>query len=414
MEIELGYGKEKIRVQLPDNSVRKRLKPKTVETEGAEEERIREGLEYSIGAPPLEEIVKSGEKVVIVTSDITRPMPTARVLPLLVEKLNRIGVPNSNILVIFAMGIHRPHKEEEKRYLLGPLYGKIESQDSDPQDCVRLGYTENGTPIDIYRRVLEGDRLICLGNIEYHYFAGYSGGMKAIMPGVSSREAIQANHSHMVEESARAGEMEINPVRKDIEEVYRYCPVDYLVNVVLDESKNILKLFAGDVFLAHREGCKFLDSLYKVELEEEADIVITTPGGYPKDINLYQAQKALDNAKYAVKKGGIIIFVAACSEGWGEPIFEEWILNASSPQDLIDRIKRDFVLGGHKAAAIALVRERVEDIYLVSDFPPSIVEKIFMKPFQSVEEAVARALEVKGEGASIIVMPYGGSTLPIL
>ena len=172
--------------------------------------------------------------------------------------------------------------------------------------------------MDIFTPVARADRRICLGNIEYHYFAGYSGGAKAIMPGVSTRAAIQANHSRMVEETSRAGLLEGNNLRADIEEAGAVCGIDFILNVVLDEHKEIIKAVAGDVTAAHRAGCAFLDTLYLKKIPRRADIIVVSQGGAPKDLNLYQTQKALDNAKHAVRRGGTVILVGSCKEGLGE------------------------------------------------------------------------------------------------
>ena len=265
--------------------------------------------------------------------------------------------------------------------------------------------------MDITRAVAEADRRICLGNIEYHYFAGYSGGAKAIMPGVSTREAIQSNHSLMVNPNACVGNITANPLRKDIEEAAELCGIDFILNVVLDEHKKIIYACAGDAVKAHREGCKFLDKIFRKKMQKRSDIVIVSQGGAAKDLNLYQTQKALDNAKHAVKDGGTIILVGSCREGMGEKNFEQWMLEAKKPQELIERIRKDFRLGGHKAAAIALVLERAE-IYLVSELKADFVRSIFMKPYDTVQDAFEAALHKHGKDASVIVMPYGGSTLP--
>ncbi len=276
---------------------------------------------------------------------------------------------------------------------------------------MRLGVTRRGTPVDITRTVAEADRVVCLGNIEFHYFAGYSGGAKAVMPGVSTRDAIQCNHRLMTSPDACAGRLEGNPLREDIEEAAAMLGVDFILNVVLDEHKQIIKAFAGDVTAAHREGCRYFDTLYRVEIPERADIVIVSQGGAPKDLNLYQTQKALDNAKHAVKKGGVIILVGSCREGLGEKHFEEWMTQSPSPEYMIERIGRDFVLGGHKAAAIAMVLQNA-DIYLVSELEPDFVRSIFLKPFADVQTALDAAFAAQGPDAKVIFMPYGGSTLP--
>ena len=283
--------------------------------------------------------------------------------------------------------------------------------DGDPSDCVHMGATNCGTPVDITRIVAESDRRICLGNIEYHYFAGYSGGAKAIMPGCSTREAIQSNHRMMVREEAHAGNLDSNPLRQDLEQAAAICGVDFIVNVVLDEHKQIVRAVAGDLVEAHREGCKFLDQMYLKKIDSRADIVLVSQGGAPKDLNLYQTQKALDNAKHAVKPGGTIILIGSCREGLGEKVFEQWMLSAPTPESMIERIGRDFQLGGHKAAAIAMVLKNAE-IYLVNELDDDFVEKIFLKPAKSAQDALDRAFARLGPDATVLAMPYGGSTLP--
>lgn len=412
MKIKLGFGTTEQEVELPQKNILNILTPNQVEYGLTGEEEVKRALEHPIGSPRLREIVKPGEKIAIVTSDITRPMPSWTVMPPLLDELYAAGVKPEDITLIFALGSHRTHTEEEKKKLAGErAYAEIRCEDSDPLDCIHLGRTIHGTPVDITRRVAKADRRICLGNIEYHYFAGYSGGAKAIMPGVSTRDAIQANHSMMVEPSTCAGNLDNNPLRKDIEEAAHICGVDFILNAVLDEHKRIIRAVAGDVTKAHRAGCAFLDTLYQKRISGRADIVIVSQGGAPKDLNLYQTQKALDNAGHAVKEGGIIILAGSCKEGLGEKTFEQWMLGAKVPEELIERVKHDFRLGGHKAAAIAMVLERAS-IFLVSEMEPEFVKSLFMEPFQQIQRAYDEASARLGRDASIIVMPYGGSTLP--
>lgn len=412
MKIELGIGDRVQTVEIPERNLQDILMSNTVKADLTGEEEVRRALKEVIGSRRLREIVKPGEKIAIITSDITRPMPAYVVLPSVLEELYAAGVAKEDITVVFALGSHRGHTEEEMIKMAGRrVYETVACVDSDLSDCIHMGVTTRGTPVDITRVVAEADRRICLGNIEYHYFAGYSGGAKAIMPGVSTREAIQANHRMMTDSSACAGNLDTNPLRQDIEEAAAICGVDFIVNVVLDEHKKVVHASAGDLVKAHREGCAYLDTMYQKPIEKRADIVIVSQGGAPKDLNLYQTQKALDNSKHAVKDGGIIILVGSCKEGMGEKTFEKWMQEAKAPEELIDRIQKDFKLGGHKAAAIAMVLQHAS-IYLVSDMKPEDVKNAFMEPFGSVQEAFNAALEKKGEDASVIVMPYGGSTLP--
>lgn len=381
MNIELGFGNGLQTLEVPDANVSEILVPNEIGTSLSAEEAVLRALENPIGSPRLRDIVKPGEKIAIVTSDITRPMPTYAVMPFLFKELEAAGVRDKDVTLVFALGSHRKHTDEEKIKLAGEeTFKRIVCIDGDVKDCVHLGTTARGTPVDIVRTVAEADKRICLGNIEYHYFAGYSGGAKAIMPGVSTRDAIQSNHRMMIEKEACAGNLDTNPLRQDIEEAARICGVDFILNVVLDEHKKIIYAVAGDLVKSHREGCRFLDTLYGKRIKQKADIVVVSQGGAPKDLNLYQTQKALDNAKHAVKDGGIIILVGSCKEGLGERVFEEWMTSAEKPEDLVLRIKREFKLGGHKAAAIALVLEYA-DIYLVSDMEDDFVKKTVFYAF---------------------------------
>ena len=412
MKYEFGYGNTTQSVEIADRNLLAELLPNPVPGVESEVGEVERALREPIGAPRLREIVKSGEKVAIVTSDITRPMPTAKVMPSLIAELEAGGVRKEDMTLVFALGSHRKQTPEEQRKLAGDYaFENIKVIDSDPSDCVHLGTTSRGTPVDITRVVANADRVICLGNIEYHYFAGYSGGAKAIMPGCSTHDAIQTNHRFMVQDAACAGNLEGNPIREDIEEAGRMLGIDYILNVVLDEHKKIVKAVAGDSVKAHRIGCAFLDTLYGKTIPERADIVIVSQGGAPKDLNLYQTQKALDNAKYAVRKGGTIILVGACPEGLGGTTFEKWMLEAPTAQSMVERIGKDFQLGGHKAAAIAMVLQNA-DIYMVSEMKPDFVRSIFLTPYPSLQKAYAAALEKYGPDATVITMPYGGSVLP--
>ena len=412
MRLSFGFGTSTQEVEVPEKNLIAVLHANEVPTGLTGEAEVRRALTEPIGAPRLGEIVKPGEKIAIVTSDITRPMPTYKVMPALLDELYAAGVKPEDITLVFALGSHRRHTDEERRHLAGDrAFSEIACVDSDPGDCVHMGTTKAGTPVDITRVVAEADRRICLGNIEYHYFAGYSGGAKAIMPGVSTRDAIQSNHAMMVRPEACAGALETNPLRMDIEEAGDICGIDFIVNVVLSEHKEILKAVAGDRVKAHRAGCAFLDALYLKELPQGADIVLVSQGGAPKDMNLYQTQKALDNARHAVNQGGIIILIGSCREGLGEHTFEEWMTKSPSPEAMIERIGRDFQLGGHKAAAIAMTLQKA-DVWLVSDMEPDFVRSIFLTPQITAQAALDAAFRKLGPDASVLAMPYGGSTLP--
>jgi nickel-dependent lactate racemase len=414
MRISLGYDDVRQYVELPDKNLLGLLEQKGAAQNLDADLMIKKALDHPINSPRVEHIVRPGEKLVIISSDKTRPMPTKIVLPHLLDRLEAAGCSWDDITLIFGLGAHGAQTSSERRALAGEqAWGKIACIDADTADCAAIGITSRGTPVEIARCVASADRRICMGNIEYHYFAGYSGGAKAIFPGVASLAGIFANHRLMSHPDARAGVLLGNPVREDLEQAAKLCGIDFILNVVLDGQKQISGVFAGHPVDAHLAGCGMVDHLFGIEIAQKADIVLVSQGGAPKDLNLYQTQKALDNARHAVKEGGIIILVGSCKEGLGNRVFERWFEEAESPVDIIERGKSEFQLGGHKAVAIASVLEFAE-IFLVSDLAESVVRKMFMTPFCSAQRAFDEAMRKKGKDAAVWVMPSGGSTLPIL
>lgn len=403
MLYHLPYGKKEVSVDIPSDCTARIIKP---QNSASVPDGIRE-IERALGNPVksrrLSEIADPGKKAVIIVSDTTRPTPSAKLLPPLFSELKAGGV--EDVTVVFGLGIHRKQTEEEKKFILGGLYGKVNSIENDVNDCVYLGMTSRGTPVEIFRFVTQTDIVVCTGTIEFHYYAGYSGGAKSILPAVSSKRSIDANHALMLDPKSSAGRLD-GAVRKDIEEAGSMLGIDFTLNVVLNERKEIIFAAAGDYIEAHREGARFLDGFSRIEVEP-ADIIIVSPGGWPKDIDMFQSHKALEHAKNAIKEGGSIILVAECREGYGNRVFEEW-LNFDR-DEVIKRFKSGFVMGGHKAALIAALSRKV-DLYLVSSLPDDMVRKAYFIP-QTLERALEMALLKHGRDARIIVMPYGSSML---
>jgi len=249
--------------------------------------------------------------------------------------------------------------------------------------------------------------------LEFHYFVGYTGGAKAVAPGVCSRKTIVDNHKHFLDSGAKAAKIEGNPIGEEIEEIGEMIGINFMVDAVLNSHKKVVKVVAGDVTKAHREGTKYINDMFRIEIDELADIVITSPGGYPKDIDLYQTHKAMENAKKKKKNGGIIIVIGECKDGLGEGKFAEALNGKLSPQELIEELKKNFILGRHKASRVAKIHLDSE-IYLVSSLADEIKKKIFIENYSSLEEAFSNALKKQGEKAKVLVIPYGGSTLPNL
>jgi nickel-dependent lactate racemase len=412
--VELAYGHTHVGLELPAANLLGVFVPPPQMESVDEATIVRRALGNPIDCSPLRELVRPGQQVVIVTSDLTRPCPSDRLLPPVLNELSVAGVPDTDVIVVAALGLHRPMTKTELERMVGPSVShRVQVINHNPQDTVRLGVTSRGTPVELFRPVVEADVRVCLGNLELHYFAGYSGGAKAILPGCASRATVDANHAMMVQAEAATGRIAGNPVRVDIEEGVAMVRVDFTLNVVVGPDHKIKMAVAGDVTAAHRQGCEWVARHGKFPLPQAADIVLVSAGGFPKDINLYQAQKALDNAAYALRDGGVIILLAECAEGYGNQTFQQWLYDASTPDDILARIQAEFVLGGHKAAAIASVLNRAE-VFLVSEIPSEMVARGGMQSFPDAQAALHAAFRRVGHRAKIAVLPQGGSLLPVV
>ena len=413
-KIALPYGRGEIFASVPTDSLVGIFQPRGRMHSETEDGVLRRALREPIASRRLSALARGRRRVVVVTSDLTRPCPSAKLLPHLLRELKEGGVADDQVTIIIALGLHRAMSAAELEAAVGSeSFRRVEVLNHDPQEVVHLGTTARGTPVEIFTRVVDADFRVCLGNLEFHYFAGFSGGAKAILPGCASQATITANHALMVQPGARAGRLHDNPVRQDLEEGAGMVGVDFIYNVVLDAEHTIADAVAGEVTAAHRKGCEIVAERGSVPVPRSADIVVVSAGGYPTDLNLYQAQKALDNAIHAVKPGGAIIWIAACSEGFGNPVFREWLEEADSPDQILDRIQERFVLGGHKAAAIAAAVKRAR-IYLVSDLIPENGPLCGIRQFDDLEAALQAAQADSGADAEITVLPRGASVFPMV
>jgi len=412
MKVSLNYGHDSMALDIPDKNYMGTLNPKEINEVANPNIEVKRALANPIGSKKLKEIVSSQDKVVILASDITRPSPSSVLLPPIIEELKEARVGNNQITIIFGLGVHRKQSEEEKEKLVGKdIYSKIKCIDHDIENCVKIGITKRGNEVSVFKEVLKSDFIVVTGNLEFHYFAGFSGGAKAVAPVVCGRETIANNHKHFLDPKAKAGLIKGNPVREEIEEIGEMVGIDFMVNAVLNSHKKVVKVVAGDVTKAHREGAECINNIFGVKIDNLADIVIASPGGYPKDIDLYQTHKAMENAKLAVKKGGIIIVAGECRDGLGEESFAEALNGKLSPFELMEELKNNFILGRHKASRIANINLNNE-IYLVSNLADEIKKNLFIKSFNSLEEAFSEAIKVQGGNAKVLVIPYGNSTLP--
>ncbi len=405
MLYHLPYGKTEISVEIPEKYNVNIIRPHDTISVPDDKKEIEKALLNPINSRRLSEIATPDKKTVIIVSDTTRPTPTSKLLAPLISELNAGGV--EDVTVVFGLGIHRKQMEDEKKNILGPLYGKVRSIEHDINDCIYLGTTTRGTPVEVFTPVAEADIVICTGTIEFHYYAGYSGGAKSILPAVSSKKSIYANHALMLDPKSSAGRLD-GDVRMDIEEAGAMLGIDFILNVVLNEKKEIIFAAAGDYIAAHRKGVEFLDRLSKIKVEQ-ADIIIVSPGGWPRDIDIFQSHKALEHVKNAMKEEGSMILVAECSEGYGNRVYEEWL--KFNRDEAIERFRSGFVMGGHKAALIAALSKKA-DLYLVSSLPDDIARKAYFIP-ATLNEAVRMGISKHGKNVKIIVIPCGGSILAV-
>jgi len=404
MRFDLPYGNTQVSLDIPGKNILSVIADDRPVIAGDEESIIRRALSEPIGKKPLRESAKGKKSAVILASDITRPAPSYKFLPFIVDELKSAGV--ADIKVIIGLGIHRKHTEEERKKLVGKkVYSSCDVMDSDQNRCRSLGKTSFKTPVELFEEALGSDMLIATGNIEYHYFAGYSGGAKAVMPGISSKAAITNNHSYMLCDSSCAANIKDNPVRNDIEEAGKLAGIDYIFNVILDDNKRIIDAVAGANDEAFLEGVYRYDSYFMKETDKAADMVIVSAGGFPKDINLYQSHKAIENVKDIVKQGGSIVLVAECKEGFGEETFKKWMFKAKDYKRCKKDIEEDFVLGGHKAAAISKILSGIE-VVLFSTFDGAVSRDMGFKKTDSLQDHIDKALSIQKD-TSITVVPTG-------
>ncbi|KUO70487.1 MAG: hypothetical protein APF81_23450 [Desulfosporosinus sp. BRH_c37] len=421
----LAYGNETLSFRLPSS-----LNIKEIEANASQpildiEQAILQALTQPIGTAPLIEVVKPGDKVVIVVSDITRLWVRADVLlPILLDVLNGAGVPDKDISIVTATGDHRLQTLEEHTAICGAkILARVPIYDHEchAQDLVDLGKSSLGTPIKVNRRVWEADKVILTGGIAYHLLAGFGGGRKSIAPGVCGYEMIQQNHALALlgggpsglNPNIETGKMEGNPVAEDMLEIARLVGVDFILNVVVNEKKEFVYIAAGELYEAHLAGCRVTEEIFGIELEEKAELVIVSCGGYPKDTQLYQAIKALDNASYAVREGGVIILISECSEGIGSQPFLEFF-NHGEVEEMNAGLHADFTMPGFISLKTASICQKTP-VILISSLSEELVKRVKMIPTHCPAEALQFATQILGrQPESVYIMPHGGNTFPIL
>ena len=419
VDVWLPYGKTDVCVRVPARNLLGTIEP--LDRQGAPDAKaeVERALKNPIpvGSKRLNEIAKAESKVAIVVDDATRKAPSElMLLPVLVE-LNLAGVRDENITIIFGCGTHRAVKPEEAVAILGAEVAKrikAISHQSKAPDMVNIGTTKtHGNKVFVNRVFAEADVRVLLGDVGFHYYAGYGGGRKSVLPAVSGEETIKHNHSMLLNANARTGNLVDNPVHQDMMEAARLAKVDFIVNTVENKKGEIVKAFAGDFEQAFVEAVRLVDEMFRVTVERRADILVVSAGGHPADLNLYQAYKALDNSLDAVKRGGVIILVAECPEGHGNQVFYEWMMRLGDLKNVEHEIKRNFVMGGHKAYYLLKALQN-HQIILVSSLPDYYATSIFkLKTARAVNDALTEALKIAGSASRVWAMPHGNYTLPV-
>ncbi len=414
-EYSMKYGKEYVKFPLDPSLVIGELKIKTAPVLPDPAAVIREAIRKPIASAPLREIVKPGETVCFIVNDPTRVANSHVFMPILLDELNAVGVPDKDMFIVFALGTHRDMTEAEMAEAVGADVAKrvkMYNSNAKKDEFVEMGTTARGTPVAFNKRVVDADRIVCTGSVVHHFFSGFGGGRKAMLPGVAKHETIRKNHSMMFDENAVIGRLEGNPVYHDQVEGAEMCRPDFLLNVVLNEKFEFLGVFAGDYVKAHLEACAFVDSVYGTAVPEPADLVIATCGGYPKDINVYQLQKTMDNAWGAVRQGGVVIILGECIEGSGSAMYEETMCKYRTPDEVEQALRANFEIGAHKAYAVTRLMKRAEFI-LVSCLKPELAKTLLFTPAASIDEAIRMATAKLGPNPRVILMPQGSITVPI-
>jgi nickel-dependent lactate racemase len=415
VDVWLPYGKSDVCVRIPARNLLGSIEPKQVPAADDATAEVERALNAPIDTKRLSEIAQPQHKIAIVVDDFTRSTPSQAMLPPVLAELNSAGVKDENVTVIFGCGTHRAVTPEEAKRILGTEVldrVKTVSHDCNAQNLVFVGKTKHGTTVRVNRVFAQADVKVLLGDVNLHYYAGYGGGRKSVMPAISCKDTISHNHAMLLHPNARTGVLEGNPVHEDMTEAARLAKVDFILNVVTNSKGEIVKAFAGDLEQAFLEATKLVDEMYRVTVDRRADIVVVSPGGYPADINLYQAYKALDNALEVIKRGGTIIMVAECPEGHGNQVFYDWMMRLRELKKVEREVKRHFELGGHKAYYL-LKALKNHKLILVSSLPDYYANDVFkLKTARAVNDALRETLKNTGSQAKVWAMPQGNFTLP--
>ncbi|MDR3336754.1 MAG: nickel-dependent lactate racemase [Treponema sp.] len=428
MRLELPYLDKTFPVEFPDENLLAVAEPNEFRARGTPEEILQEALARPFGpgrvteqnGQGLAEFLRGGKQLLIIINDATRPTPTEAILRGIMPAVEAADFGASDITLMVATGAHRGPTEEEYRQILGSFCDKLRSRcvyhdARKDEDMADLGTTRNGTPILLNKALFKADRIIATGSVEPHYFAGFTGGRKAFLPGSAAYKTIQANHKQALSPKARSLALEGNPVHEDMMDALPLINVPiFSVMTVLDKEQGVAAATAGDLMTSFYAAVKIARKIFCVSIPAKADIVVSV-AKFPMDIDLYQSQKAIDNGSCALKDGGTLILVSSCRDGIGDEVYANLLAQASSPADAIERIRAEYKLGYHKAAKIAAVSGRAT-LRAVTELSVQRLNSMFIESAVTPQEALDEALEkAKTQGImtpKILVLPDGCVTVP--
>ena len=419
--IEIPYSTKTLKINIEDKNLKGILvsKAEDYKVSKLQEDIVNRALDNCIGSKSLEELVKDKNNMVIITSDHTRPVPSRITMPILLKRIRKVN-PDINITILIATGFHRPTTRKEMINKFGKdIVDKekiINHVSTDESNLVNVGVLPSGGQLLLNKLAMETELLIAEGFIEPHFFAGFSGGRKSILPGIASATTIMANHcSEFINNNhARTGVINDNPIHRDMLYAAEKAKLAFILNVVIDADKKIINAFAGDSKLAHQEGCKFVMKLSSVE-KIEADIVVSSNGGYPLDQNIYQAVKGMTAAEATCRKGGVIIMIAACNDGHGGQSFYDNVANSKNPKELLERIlkvpRNETIPDQWEIQILARILNNYTVIMVTDMCDSNMIKSMHMKHAYNFDEALKMAYAIKGEDAEVVVIPDGVSVV---
>jgi nickel-dependent lactate racemase len=418
MKVSLYYNGTTEDVEIPDACNVEIVEPKILDLKDSEDSIIQHAIQNPIDAQSLDDFVKSHKSFLVIVNDHARPTPTPKILKHLVPLLR-----GKHFGFIIACGTHGvPNEQYIQEHILGEFYdelkGDLTIHKSKKATMVDFGKTSRGTPVLINRIVEKFDSIISINSIEPHYFAGFTGGRKSFLPGIAAYESIEANHSMALLDESRIMVLEGNPLAEDLEEAARMIVTNkpnFAINVVLDGNHSIVGVFAGDIFKQLYKGAEMAKSIYAPKVNSIPDILVSVVHS-PLDQNLYQAQKGFENTLFAMKSGGIMILVSSCYDGIGPLDYSQMLQSAESPEGLaqkFEEIKDNYQLGWHKLGSIPpfLIDKT---LWMVTQINNKTLDRIFIKGYTSIQDALDVALGIKGQKSNILIVKDSGNICPVI